>query len=143
PLGSQHTAHPDTPAGRRYTQGTSRVLLFVRERQTLANGLAEPFVFLGRVSLRAWKGERSRMDRLTEPLLWLIVQLYHYLRRALDITADTSAIMAVVLNEFSKPKLLQQTRGAEMVSAPTLPWEVGNSLSALFKRKRIDLDQAR
>jgi len=50
--------------------------------------------------------------------------------------------MAVVLNEPAKPKLLERTRGAELVTAPTLPWEVGNSLSALFKRKRIDLDQA-
>lgn len=61
----------------------------------------------------------------------------------MEITADTSAIMAVVLNESSKPRLLEQTQGAELVSAPTLPWEVGNSLSALFKRKRIDLDQAK
>ena len=60
----------------------------------------------------------------------------------MEITADTSAIMAVVLNEAAKPKLLERTRGAELVTAPTLPWEVGNSLSALFKRKRIDLDQA-
>jgi len=61
----------------------------------------------------------------------------------LEITADTSVILAVVLNEPAKPKLLERTRGAELVTAPTLPWEVGNSLSALFKRKRIDLDQAR
>ncbi|MCW9040299.1 MAG: type II toxin-antitoxin system VapC family toxin, partial [Rhodospirillales bacterium] len=26
--------------------------------------------------------------------------------------------------------------------APSLPWEVGNGLSALFRRDRIDLDQA-
>ena len=61
----------------------------------------------------------------------------------MEITVDTSAIMAVILNEPSKPKLLEQTRGAELVSAPTLPWEVGNSLTALFKRARIDLDQAK
>jgi predicted nucleic acid-binding protein len=61
----------------------------------------------------------------------------------MEITADTSAIMAVILNEPSKPKLLERTRGAELVSAPTLPWEVGNSLTALFKRARIDLDQAK
>jgi predicted nucleic acid-binding protein len=29
------------------------------------------------------------------------------------------------------------------VSAPTLPWEIGNGLSALFKRKRLDLEQAK
>ena len=61
----------------------------------------------------------------------------------MEITADTSAIMAVILNEPSKPGLLRQTRGAELVSAPTLPWEVGNSLTALFRRARIDLDQAK
>lgn len=61
----------------------------------------------------------------------------------MEITVDTSAIMAVVLNEPSKPRLLEQTRGAELVSAPTLPWEVGNGLSALFKRARIDLEQAK
>jgi len=51
--------------------------------------------------------------------------------------------MAVVLNEPSKPRLLEHTRGAELVSAPTLLWEVGNSLTALFKRHRIDLQQAK
>lgn len=61
----------------------------------------------------------------------------------MEITVDTSAIMAVVLNEPSKTRLREQTQGAELVSAPTLQWEVGNGLSALFKRKRLDLDQAR
>ena len=61
----------------------------------------------------------------------------------MEITADTSAIMAVILNEPSKPRLLGHTRDAELLSAPTLPWEVGNSLTALFKRARIDLSQAR
>jgi predicted nucleic acid-binding protein len=55
---------------------------------------------------------------------------------------DTSAIMAVLLNEPSRTRLRKQTEGAELVSAPTLPWEVGNGLSAPFKRKRLDLDQA-
>lgn len=51
--------------------------------------------------------------------------------------------MAVILNEPSKPKLLRRTRGADLLSAPSLPWEVGNALTALFKRGRIDLGQAR
>jgi hypothetical protein len=60
----------------------------------------------------------------------------------MEITVDTSAIMAVLLNEPSKERLREQTRGVELVSAPTLPWEVGNGLSALFKRKRLDRNQA-
>ncbi len=61
----------------------------------------------------------------------------------MEITVDTSVIMAVILNEPLKPGLLEKTRGAALLSAPTLPWEVGNSLTALFKRARINLDQAR
>lgn len=61
----------------------------------------------------------------------------------MEITVDTSVIIAVILNEPSKPKLLEQTRDAELVSAPTLPWQVGNSLAALFQRCCIDLDQAK
>jgi predicted nucleic acid-binding protein len=60
----------------------------------------------------------------------------------MQITVDSSVIMAVILNEATKPRLLDLTRGAELQSAPSLPWEVGNGLSALFRRDRIDLDQA-
>jgi predicted nucleic acid-binding protein len=61
----------------------------------------------------------------------------------MEITVDSSVIMAVILNEATKPLLLEVTSGAELQSAPSLPWEVGNGLSALFRRDRIDLDQAR
>lgn len=61
----------------------------------------------------------------------------------MEISVDTSAVMAVILNEPSKAKLLATTHGGDLQSAPALPWEIGNGLSALFKRGRIDLDQAR
>jgi len=60
----------------------------------------------------------------------------------LDISVDTSIIMAVILNEPTKPVLLQLTEGADLRSAASLPWEVGNALTALFKRGRIGLEQA-
>ena len=61
----------------------------------------------------------------------------------MDITIDPSAILAVLLNEPSKSILLEQTQGAELHSAPSLPWEVGNALTALLKRRRIDVSQAK
>lgn len=61
----------------------------------------------------------------------------------MDLTVDTSVIIAVVLNEPSKAALLEATRGAELLAAPSLHWEVGNALSALFKKRRIDLAQAK
>jgi predicted nucleic acid-binding protein len=60
----------------------------------------------------------------------------------LDISVDTSIIMAVILNEPAKPDLLHATEGADLRAAPSLPWEVGNALTALFKRGRIQLRQA-
>lgn len=60
----------------------------------------------------------------------------------MDITVDTSAIMAVVLNEASKRALIRMTKGQQLGSAPTLPWEVGNALSALLRRRRLDTEQA-
>jgi predicted nucleic acid-binding protein len=59
-----------------------------------------------------------------------------------DLTVDASVIMAVILNEPSKPRILDATKGAELLSAPSLPWEIGNALSALLKRRRIDLAHA-
>jgi len=76
-------------------------------------------------------------------LLWnyscTIVQVIFEL---MSITVDPSVIIAVVLNEPSKPSLLEITRRQEMNSAPSLGWEVGNALSALCKRGRISIDQA-
>jgi predicted nucleic acid-binding protein len=60
----------------------------------------------------------------------------------MDLTVDASVIMAVILNEPSKPQILEATKGAELLSAASLPWEIGNALSALFRRRRIDLAQA-
>lgn len=60
----------------------------------------------------------------------------------MDLTVDTSVVMAVILNEPSKSGLVDVARGAELLAAPSLHWEVGNALSALLKRRRIDLGQA-
>ncbi|MDV7391432.1 type II toxin-antitoxin system VapC family toxin, partial [Arthrospira platensis SPKY1] len=58
------------------------------------------------------------------------------------ITIDTSALLAVLLNEPSKAQLIALTRNHLLVAPSSLDWEVGNALSALFKRQRISLDQA-
>ncbi len=55
---TQNAAHPASGAGRRYLEKTSTVLLFVREAQEQANGVAEPYWFLGAVTLDSAAGER-------------------------------------------------------------------------------------
>ncbi len=59
---------------------------------------------------------------------------------AITIVIDTSALLAVILNEASRPALIEATEGASLVGAPSLPWEVGNALIAGVRRRRIASD---
>ncbi len=61
----------------------------------------------------------------------------------MDIVADTSVIIAVVANEPEKAALVAQTQGADLFAPLSLPWEVGNAFSAMLKRQRITLEQAK
>lgn len=58
------------------------------------------------------------------------------------IVVDASAILAVITHEQHRAGLLAVTENAELVAPASLPWEIGNALSAMFKRSRIDLAQA-
>lgn len=59
-----------------------------------------------------------------------------------QVVIDTSAVLAVILNEASKPAIIDATIDADLSAPGSLHWEVGNALSSLFKRRRIDLGQA-
>lgn len=59
----------------------------------------------------------------------------------MNLVVDTSVIMAVLLNEHSKAKLIQVTRGKVLIVPPSLHWEIGNALSALYKRRKITTNQ--
>ncbi|MDM8559902.1 type II toxin-antitoxin system VapC family toxin [Candidatus Parabeggiatoa sp. HSG14] len=61
----------------------------------------------------------------------------------MEVVTDTSSIIAVILNEATKPTLIELTQGANFTAPHSIPWEIGNALSAMFKRKRITLEQAK
>lgn len=61
----------------------------------------------------------------------------------MDLVVDTSVLIAVVGNEADKDLLVNATVGAELVAPASVHWEMGNAFSAMFKRNRITLDQAR
>jgi len=61
----------------------------------------------------------------------------------MKIVVDTSVIIAVVVNEPQKAALVAQTQGAELVAPRSLYWEIGNAFSAMIKRKRATLDEAK
>ncbi|MBM3127251.1 MAG: type II toxin-antitoxin system VapC family toxin [Chloroflexi bacterium] len=59
------------------------------------------------------------------------------------IVVDASVIVAVIANEPEKSALIELTQGADLIAPNSIHWEIGNALSAMLKRKRITLDQAR
>lgn len=62
---------------------------------------------------------------------------------ASSVVIDTSAVIAVITNEATKPALIQLTQGVELLSSSSLPAEIGNAFSAMFKRRRISLLEAK
>jgi predicted nucleic acid-binding protein len=60
----------------------------------------------------------------------------------MEIVIDTSAILAVVSLEPERPELIRLTKGATLVAPSSVHWEIGNTISAMFKRRAIELDEA-
>ncbi len=61
----------------------------------------------------------------------------------MDLVIDTSAIIAVLANEPERSAIVEHTVGANLVAPESVHWEVGNAFSAMFKRRRITLLQAK
>ena len=55
---------------------------------------------------------------------------------------DTSAVLAVIGEQPEKAHLVRLTRGATLVAPASVHWEVGNALSAIFKRRAIGIKEA-
>jgi predicted nucleic acid-binding protein len=60
----------------------------------------------------------------------------------MKIVSDTNIFLAVVLNESERDHIIQLTSEAEVVAPDILPYEIGNALSAMYKRKQITSKEA-
>jgi predicted nucleic acid-binding protein len=59
----------------------------------------------------------------------------------MNVVVDTSILIAVLVGEPEKQKLINITRGKNLIAPASVHWEIGNALAAMFKRKRIRSDQ--
>ena len=55
----------------------------------------------------------------------------------MNVVADTNIFLAVVLNEPEKNHIIELSSGVDVVAPEILPYEIGNALSAIHKRKQI------
>ena len=60
----------------------------------------------------------------------------------MDIVADKSIFLAVVLDEPEKDRIIQLTSETDPIAPEILPYEIGNALSAMINRKQITQDEA-
>ena len=60
----------------------------------------------------------------------------------MDIVIDTSALIAVIVGEPERTKIIEITSGNTLIGPGSIPWEIGNAFSAMFKQKRLTLEEA-
>jgi predicted nucleic acid-binding protein len=61
----------------------------------------------------------------------------------MDIVIDTSALIAVIVGEPERAKIITITAGNTLIGPGSIPWEIGNAFSAMFKQDRLSLVDAK
>jgi len=56
----------------------------------------------------------------------------------MKIICDANIFLATLLNEPEKMNIISATKESVVISPNVLPYEIGNSLISLYKRKRIN-----
>ncbi len=56
----------------------------------------------------------------------------------MEIVADASAFLAVILNEGDRDWIIQKTAGESIVLPEVLPYEIGNALIAIKRKGRLN-----
>lgn len=67
-----------------------------------------------------------------------IVQLWY----CMHVVIDTSAIIAVIVAEPERERLIRVTIGSDLIAPGSVHWEIGNAFSAMLKRNRLSLNDA-
>ena len=60
----------------------------------------------------------------------------------MEIVIDTSALISVIVGEPERKKIIEITAGNTLIGPGSIPWEIGNAFSAMFKQKRLTLEEA-
>jgi predicted nucleic acid-binding protein len=60
----------------------------------------------------------------------------------MDIVIDSSALIAVIVGEPERNRIIEVTTGNTLIGPGSIPWEIGNAFSAMFKQNRMTLEEA-
>lgn len=60
----------------------------------------------------------------------------------MDTVIDTSALIAVIVAEPERDRIVELTTGHTLIGPGSIPWEVGNAFSAMVKQHRLAVEDA-
>ncbi len=60
----------------------------------------------------------------------------------MEIIIDTSALIAVIVGEPERDAIVDITTGNNLIGPGSIPWEIGNAFSAMFRQKRLTIQEA-
>lgn len=60
----------------------------------------------------------------------------------MDIVIDTSALLAVIVGEPERDRIVGLTSGHSLIGPGAIQWEVGNAFSAMLKQRRLTIAEA-
>jgi predicted nucleic acid-binding protein len=60
----------------------------------------------------------------------------------MDIVIDTSALLAVIVAEPERDRIVEMTKGHTLIGPGSISWEIGNAFSAMLKQRRLGLVEA-
>jgi len=61
----------------------------------------------------------------------------------MNLVVDTSVILSVLTSEPERARILQLTKDVDLLAPASVHWEIGNALSAMLKRGRLNAAQAK
>lgn len=61
----------------------------------------------------------------------------------MDIVIDASAILAVIMDEPERDRIIKVTTGYNLVGPGSIPWEIGNAFSSMLKQRRLNIKSAK
>ncbi|MEE4241432.1 MAG: type II toxin-antitoxin system VapC family toxin [Desulfopila sp.] len=60
----------------------------------------------------------------------------------MELVIDTSALIAVIVAEPEREAIIEITKGNTLIGPGSIPWEIGNAFSAMFKQNRVSMKEA-
>jgi hypothetical protein len=55
----------------------------------------------------------------------------------MEFVIDTSALLAVIVAEPERGRIVELTAGHILIGPGSIPWQIGNAFSAMLKHRRL------